>query len=264
MMWAKKMQNNNPTIKIHNAEDLGKMRSSCILAAKTLNYIEKFVQPNITTQELNDLCHEYIISHGASPAPLNYNGFPKSICTSVNDVICHGIPSPQEKIKSGDIINIDVTVILDGYHGDTSKTFLVGECSNHAKRVVSVAQQALYEGISAVKSYGYFNDIGNAIQKYVDSQGFSVVRDYCGHGIGKLFHDAPQVLHYKNNESHIQILPGMFFTIEPMVNAGSYKTKLRKDGWTVTTVDKSLSAQFEHTIAVLEDSVEILTLAIQD
>lgn len=246
-------------IKIYDEVALGKMRNACALAKETLLCVKAIIRPGISTLEINDVCHKYIIDNGAIPAPLNYHGFPKSICTSVNNVICHGIPSDKQVLKNGDIINVDVTVILDGFHGDTSVTFTVGECSNHTKKLVDTAYHAMWEGISAVKPYGYFNDIGNAIQNYINTTGFSIVQDYCGHGIGEVFHDEPQVLHFKNDINTEQIIPGMFFTIEPMINAGSRKTKLLKDGWTVTTVDKSLSAQFEHTIAVLHDGIEVLT-----
>ncbi|MDR1391123.1 MAG: type I methionyl aminopeptidase [Holosporales bacterium] len=246
-------------IKICDKNDLEKMRKAGRFAKMVLDYIEPYIKIDITTDELNTLCHDFIVSHGAVSATLNYNGFPKSICTSVNDVICHGIPG-KYALKSGDIINVDVTVILDGWHGDTSRTFLVGNCSKLAQNLIEIAKRSLFIGIDAVKPYGHFGDIGKAIQKFVDKYGFSIVRDYCGHGIGNIFHSAPNVLHYDAGEKGPQILPGMFFTIEPMINAGSHKSKLLKDGWTVTTTDKSLSAQFEHTIAVGEDFVEVLTL----
>ncbi|MDR1289248.1 MAG: type I methionyl aminopeptidase [Holosporales bacterium] len=235
------------------------MKRACRLAGDVLRYIEQFVVEGVSTGDLDQLCHEYITEHGAISATRNYNGFPGSICTSVNHVICHGIPGPY-KLKKGDIINIDVTVALDGWHGDTSKTFLVGKCSKLAETLVKAAEKALFVGIEAVKPFGHFGDIGVAIQKFVAQTGFSIVQDYCGHGIGKEFHADPLVLHYDCREKREQILPGMFFTIEPMLNVGSCKTKVLNDGWTVVTVDKSLSAQFEHTIAVTEDSVEILTL----
>ncbi|MBQ8651583.1 MAG: type I methionyl aminopeptidase [Alphaproteobacteria bacterium] len=245
-------------IKIYDNSALVGMRKACRLAKLVLDYVSSYITDNVTTNELNDVCHNFIIENGAVPAPLNYNGFPKSICTSVNNVVCHGIPS-DTKLKNGDIINIDITVILDGWYGDTSKTFLVGECTNLAKRLVKAAKCALDVGISAVKPYGYFGDIGKAIQRYIDTCGFSIVRDYCGHGIGDMFHGKPTILHHDNNEKGQQIKPGMFFTIEPMINAGGYKTKVLKDGWTAVTADKSLSAQFEHTIAVTDNGVEVLT-----
>ncbi len=246
-------------IKIYNDQALEGMRKAGKLSKEVLNYIEPYIQEGVTTDELDTLCHNFIISNNAIPAPLNYNGFPKSICTSVNNVICHGIPC-EYKLKSGDIINIDVTVNLNGWYGDTNRTFTVGKCTKLAERLIETTQKALDIGVSAVKPFGYFGDIGKAIQKYIDKQGFSIVRDYCGHGIGDVFHGAPTVLHYDSGERGEQILPGMFFTIEPMINVGSYKTRVLKDGWTVVTVDKSLSAQFEHTLAITQDSVEILTL----
>ncbi|MDR1365008.1 MAG: type I methionyl aminopeptidase [Holosporales bacterium] len=245
-------------IVIHNEADLENMRAACRLAASVLEFIDEYVVEGVTTIELSELCNEFIISHGATSATLGYNGFPGAVCTSVNDVICHGIPGSY-RLKSGDIINIDVTVNLDGWHGDTSKTFLVGQCTKLATTLVEVAERALYVGISAAKPYGYFGDIGKAIQKYVDCCGFSIVRNYCGHGIGRKMHDEPMVIHHDDHDLGPQILPGMFFTIEPMINVGSHRTKVMKDGWTVATIDKSLSAQFEHTIAALETSVEIMT-----
>lgn len=246
-------------IKIYDNEALKGMRKAGKLAREVLDYIEPYIKEGITTDELNTLCHDFIVSNNAIPAPLNYNGFPKSICTSVNNVICHGIPC-EYRLKSGDIINIDVTVNLNGWYGDTNRTFSVGKCTHLAETLIETTKQALQIGIDAAKPFGYFGDIGKAIQKYIDKQGFSIVRDYCGHGIGDMFHGAPTVLHYDSGKKGEQILPGMFFTIEPMINVGSYKSKILKDGWTVVTVDKSLSAQFEHTLAVTQDSVEILTL----
>lgn len=246
-------------ITIYTEKDLVFMKKACKLAKEVLVFIEPYVKEGTTTLELDSLCHNFIVEHDAIPAPLNYHGFPKSICTSVNNVICHGIPC-EYKLKSGDIINIDVTVNLDGWFGDTSKTFLVGNATNLAQDLVKTTKEALFVGIDAVKPFGFFGDIGKAIQKFVNKKGYSIVRDYCGHGIGQKFHDDPIVVHYDLGEKGDQILPGMFFTIEPMLNVGSHKTKLLKDGWTAVTIDKSLSAQFEHTIAVLEDGIEILTL----
>jgi methionyl aminopeptidase len=246
-------------INIYNKHDLEKMKKACKLAKKALDFVGSYVSDGISTIELDSLCSDFIIANNSVSATLNYKGFPKSICTSVNDVICHGIPC-EYKLKSGDIINIDITVNLDGWYGDTSRTFIVGECTKLATSLVEVAEKAMYVGIEAVKQFGYFSDIGNAIQDFVDKFGFSIVRDYCGHGIGDVFHSSPTVTHYKTFEKGPQILPGMFFTIEPMINAGSHKSKVLSDGWTVVTVDKSLSAQFEHTIAVTEQSVEILTM----
>ena len=245
-------------IKVFGKHELEKMRSAGKLAKSVLDYIEQYVKIGTTTNELNTLCHKYIIDNNAIPAPLNYHGFPKSICTSVNEVVCHGIPSTY-KLRDGDILNIDVTVILDGWYGDTSRMFIVGNCSNFAKKLVQTTKQALEIGIQAVKPYGYFEDIGKAIEQFIKPTGFSIVRDYGGHGIGNFFHGEPFVAHYVTKTLPTQILPGMFFTIEPMINAGKYKCKVLKDNWTVVTTDKSLSAQFEHTIAVTENGVEILT-----
>ncbi|GHT88354.1 methionine aminopeptidase [Alphaproteobacteria bacterium] len=246
-------------IRIYKEEEIAQMRKACQLARNVLLFIEPHIKDGASTESLDDLCAHFIAEHGATSATLGYRGFPKSTCISVNNVVCHGIPGSY-KLKNGDIVNLDVTVILDGWFGDTSKTFIVGSTTKLAERLVKVAEDALYEGIKSVKPGGYFGDIGKAIQKFVDKHGFSIVRDYCGHGIGQLFHDEPVILHYASGDQGEQILPGMFFTIEPMINAGSFKTKVQKDGWTATTVDKSLSAQFEHTIAVTDNSTEILTL----
>jgi methionyl aminopeptidase len=248
-------------IKIYKAEDFLKMRVAGKLAAQTLDFITPYVEVGVTTDELNNLCHEFIISHGAIPAPLNYKGFPKSICTSINHVVCHGIPSDKQ-LKNGDIINIDVTVIVDGWYGDTSRMFLVGDVSIKAERLVKITFDAMMLGIEQIKPGAYFGDIGHAIQSYAEKHNFSVVRDYCGHGIGQVFHDAPNVLHYGKKGTGPLIEEGMFFTVEPMINAGGYETILSKlDGWTVTTRDKSLSAQFEHTIGVTSNGYEIFTLS---
>ncbi len=241
-------------------EELEKMRTACRLAAEVLDFIAPYVKPGVTTEKLDRLCHEYIVEEQkAIPAPLNYRGFPKSICTSVNHQVCHGIPG-NKRLKNGDILNIDITVIKDGWHGDTSKMFFVGEPSVKAKRLVKVAQEALYRGIREVRPGADLGQIGHAIQKYVESQGYSVVREFCGHGIGREFHEEPQVLHYGKPDTGIILEPGMTFTIEPMVNAGKRQVKVLPDGWTVVTKDRSLSAQWEHTLAVTEDGVEVLTL----
>ena len=245
-------------IKIYKKEDIEPMKRACQLAKAVLDYITPFVVEGIKTIELDKLCHDFIVNNNAIPAPLNYHGFPKSICTSVNNVVCHGIPG-EYILKKGDIINIDVTVILDGWFGDTSRMYKIGECSKLANNLIDVTKQALNIGINAVKIGGTFGDIGFAIQKFVEANGFSVVRDYCGHGVGRNFHEAPLVMHFGQKGSGETIKPGMFFTIEPMINAGSYKTKVLKDGWTAVTTDKSLSAQFEDTIAVTEDGAIILT-----
>jgi methionyl aminopeptidase len=246
-------------ITIHKASDFIKMRAAGKLAAEILDFIAPFVKAGITTDELNKLCHDEIIRNGAIPAPLNYKGFPKSICTSVNHVVCHGIPN-EKQLKNDDIVNIDVTVILDGWFGDSSRMYFPGEPSIKAKRLTQVTYDCMMLGIEQVRPGAHLGDIGNAIQTYAEKNGFSVVRDYCGHGIGRIFHTEPSVLHYGKKNSGIVLQEGMFFTVEPMINAGDYGTILSKhDGWTVTTRDKSLSAQFEHTIGVTKDGFEIFT-----
>lgn len=246
-------------VTIKNAEEIEKMRVAGRLAAEVLEMIEPHVQPGITTDELDQICHDYIVEkQQAIPAPLNYHGFPKSICTSVNHVICHGIPG-NKKLKKGDIINIDITVIKDEFHGDTSKMFYIGKPSVQAKRLVEVAYDAMRTGIEMVKPGVRLGDIGHAIQQFAESNNFSVVREYCGHGIGRQFHEEPQVLHYGEPGTGITLEPGMTFTIEPMINAGRRDVKLLPDGWTVVTKDHSLSAQWEHTILVTETGHEILT-----
>ncbi|XVN42134.1 MAG: type I methionyl aminopeptidase [Candidatus Rickettsia vulgarisii] len=249
------------TIAIHSKEDFKKMRIAGKLAAETLDFITDYVKPGVSTNSLNDLCHNFIISNNAIPAPLNYNNFPKSICTSVNHVVCHGIPS-DKILRNGDIVNIDVTVIVDGWYGDTSRMYYVGDPSIKAKRLIQVTYDAMMIGIELVKPGARLGDIGNAIQNYVEKHNYSVVRDYTGHGIGRIFHAEPTVLHYGKAGTGEILEEGMFFTIEPMVNAGHHSTNLSKlDGWTVTTSDKSLSAQFEHTLGVTKDGFEIFTLS---
>lgn len=244
---------------IHDDEAFEGMRRAGRLAAEVLDMIGDHVAPGVTTEELNTLCHEMITAAGAIPAPLNYKGFPKSICTSVNHVVCHGIPG-DKALKDGDILNIDVTVIVDGWHGDTSRMYWVGEPSVKAKRLTQVTYEAMMLGIGQVKPGNTTGDIGHAIQQHVEGYGYSVVKEYCGHGIGKTFHGAPNILHFGKPGQGMELKPGMFFTVEPMVNAGKDATKLNKqDGWTVTTRDRSLSAQFEHTVAVTEDGVEFFT-----
>ncbi len=246
-------------VQLKSPADIEAMRPACRHAADTLVMIEPHIRPGITTNEINDLVHEFTIKAGAIPAPLNYHGFPKSVCTSVNHVVCHGIPS-DKKLRDGDIINVDVTSIIDGWHGDTSKTFYVGTPKVRARKVVEVARRALEIGIEAVRPGATLGDIGHAIQSYVEGERCSVVREYCGHGIGRNFHEEPQVLHYGKPGTGMKLQPGMVFTIEPMVNLGKPAVKLLSDKWTVVTRDKSLSAQFEHTLAVTEDGCEILTL----
>lgn len=246
-------------VHIKTPQEIDAMRPACRLAADTLVMIEAHIRPGITTDEINSLVHDYTISHGGIPAPLNYRGFPKSVCTSVNHVVCHGIPSAK-KLKDGDIVNVDVTTILNGWHGDTSKTFYVGTPRVKARKVTEVSRRALEVGIAAVRPGATLGDIGHAIQSYVESERCSVVRDYCGHGIGREFHEEPQVMHFGKPGEGMALKPGMVFTIEPMVNLGKHHVKLLKDGWTVVTRDKSLSAQFEHTLAVTEDGADVLTL----
>ncbi|MGJ0514285.1 MAG: type I methionyl aminopeptidase [Methylomicrobium sp.] len=248
------------SITIKTATEIEKMRIAGRLAAEVLEMIEPHVVPGITTNELNNICHDYIVNvQNAIPAPLNYRGFPKSICTSVNQQVCHGIPG-EKKLKSGDIVNIDITVIKDEYHGDTSKMFCVGEASPHAKRLIKITQESMYLGIQQVKPGATLGDIGQAIQKHAEGNRYSVVREFCGHGIGKVFHEDPQVLHYGKAGTGEVLQPGMIFTIEPMINLGKRHIKILSDGWTVVTKDRSLSAQWEHTVLVTADGHEILTL----
>ncbi|MCP3867498.1 MAG: type I methionyl aminopeptidase [Gammaproteobacteria bacterium] len=236
------------------------MRHAGRLAAEVLNMIVPYVKPGVTTDELDQICHDYITQvQNATPAPLNYRGFPKSICTSVNHQVCHGIPGPK-KLKNGDIVNIDITVIKEGFHGDTSRMFMVGEPSILARRLSRITLEALWLGIEQVKPGAYLGDIGHKIQLHVESRNYSVVREYCGHGIGREFHEDPQVLHYGAPGTGIQLQPGMCFTIEPMVNAGRRQVKLLSDHWTVVTKDRSLSAQWEHTLLVTDSGYEVLTL----
>lgn len=247
-------------ITLKTSEEIEKMRAVGALAAEQLAMIEEYVKPGVSTGELDRICHDYTVNvQKATPAPLNYRGFPKSICTSVNHVVCHGIPNDEKVLKDGDIVNIDVTLIKDGYHGDTSKTFFVGSPSVMAERLVTVCQQCLYRGIRAVKPGGHLGDIGHAVQTHAEKHRFSVVREYCGHGIGTVFHDEPQVLHYGKKGTGVELKPGMTFTIEPMINAGKAAVKLLPDQWTVVTKDHKLTAQWEHTIAVTETGYEILT-----
>jgi methionyl aminopeptidase len=244
---------------LKSKEEVEQMRIAGQLAGEVLRMIRPHVQPGITTGELDDICHEYITGHqNAIPAPLDYRGFPRSICTSVNYVICHGIPG-EKRLRDGDIINIDITVIKDGWHGDTSKMFQVGKPTIKGSRICDIAYQSMVTGIEMVKPGVKLGDIGHAIQKYAEGQSGSVVREYCGHGIGLGFHEDPQVLHYGRKDTGTELVPGMVFTIEPMINLGRRDTKLLRDGWTVVTRDRSLSAQWEHTIAVTDDSYDVLT-----
>ncbi|MGB8274073.1 MAG: type I methionyl aminopeptidase [Alphaproteobacteria bacterium] len=249
-----------PGIKLHGPEDVEGMRRAGRLGAEVLDFITPYVVPGVSTEELDRLCHEFIVDHGAVAAPLNYRGFPKSICTSVNHVVCHGIPGPK-RLQDGDIVNIDITVILDGWHGDTSRMFYAGEVGVKQRRLVEVTYEAMMRGIAVVRPGATTGDIGYAIQSFVESHRFSVVRDFCGHGIGRVFHDQPSILHFGEPGTGDTLRPGMFFTIEPMINAGRYEVKVLEDGWTAVTRDRSLSAQFEHTVAVTEDGHEIFTIS---
>lgn len=245
-------------------EDIEKMRVAGRLAADVLHMIRPHVQPGITTGELDAICHRYITEvQDAYPAPLNYMGFPKSICTSINKVVCHGIPG-DKRLKDGDIINIDITVKKNEFHGDTSKMFLVGKPSRKARHLCETAYQAMRLGIEMVKPGIHLGDIGHAIQTYSERQGYSVVREYCGHGIGRAFHEEPQVLHYGQPGQREQLEPGMTFTIEPMINAGRREVRVLKDGWTVVTKDRQLSAQWEHTVLVTDNGYEVLTKRPED
>ena len=246
-------------IVIHGAEAFEGMRAAGRLAAETLDFITPHVREGATTLELDRLSHDFIATQGAIPAPLGYRGFPKSICTSVNHVVCHGIPTDRKVLRDGDILNIDVTVILDGWHGDTSRMFAIGKPSVKARKLVETTYEGLMRGIAAVKPGATLGDIGHAIQSHAERQRFSVVRDFCGHGLGRVFHDAPSVLHYGRPGTGTVLREGMFFTIEPMINAGRADVKILDDGWTAVTRDKSLSAQFEHSIGVTADGCEIFT-----
>jgi methionyl aminopeptidase len=253
------MYNDLSNIKIHSPGDFEGMQKAGHLAARTLDFIEPHIKEGVTTQELNDLCHDFIISHKAIPAPLNYKGFPKSICTSVNHVVCHGIPGPK-KLEKGDILNIDITVILDGWYGDTSRMYAIGKVSVLAQKLIDTTYEAMMRGIEVIRPGAHLGDIGHAIQSFAESKGFSIVRDFCGHGLGKVFHTAPNVLHYGKPHTGLELQEGMFFTVEPMINAGKYDIKILGDGWTAVTRDKSLSAQFEHSLGVTSTGYEIFTL----
>ena len=246
-------------VTIHTDADFEGMRKAGKLAAQTLDYISPFVKIGVSTAELDALCHDFIVQHGAVPSPLGYRGYPKSICTSINHVVCHGIPGTK-KLQDGDIINVDVTVTLDGWYGDTSRMFGVGKVSVRGRKLIDVTYEAMMRGIEIVKPGATLGDIGYAIQKYAESNGFSVVRDFCGHGIGRTFHSAPSVVHYGKSGHGLELKKGMFFTIEPMINAGKYAIKVLDDGWTAVTRDMSLSAQWEHSIGVTNTGYEIFTV----
>ena len=247
-------------VTIKSAEDQEKMRVAGRLAAEVLDMIEEYVVPGVSTEELDRICYEHIVNvQKAIPANVNYRGFPKTICSSVNHVVCHGIPG-DKRLKSGDIMNIDVTVIKDGFHGDTSRMYAVGKLAPHAHRLSEICREAMWRGIETVKPGSRLGDVGHAIQQFVEAQNFSVVREYCGHGIGRVYHEDPQVLHYGEPATGLELKTGMTFTVEPMVNAGKRHVRLLPDGWTVITKDHSLSAQWEHTVLVTQTGVEVLTL----
>jgi methionyl aminopeptidase len=248
-------------ITLHSVADFAAMRRAGRLAAETLDYIAPFVRPGVSTGELDRLCHAFIVEHGAVPAPLGYKGYPKSVCTSVNHVVCHGIPSDAVVLKTGDVVNIDVTTLLDGWHGDTSRMFFVGAVGALAEKITAVTFEAMQRGIEQVKPGATVGDIGHAIQTYAERQGFSVVRDFCGHGLGRVFHAPPNIVHYGRSGTGHVLQEGMFFTIEPMINAGSWQVRVLDDGWTAITRDKRLSAQFEHSLGVTATGAEIFTLS---
>ena len=247
-------------ITIHTPDDFAGMRKAGRLAAETLDLVADHVRPGVTTAALDRVCHDYIVAHGAIPAPLNYRGFPKSICTSINHVVCHGIPG-ERRLIDGDVLNIDVTVVLDGWHGDCSRMYAAGTPSTRASRLMHVTYEAMMRGVAAVKPGATLGDIGFAIQSFVEANRFSVVRDFCGHGIGRRFHEAPNILHFGRPGEGPVLRPGMFFTIEPMVNAGRPEVKVLEDGWTAVTRDRSLSAQFEHMVGVTETGCEVFTFS---
>jgi len=250
------------SITLKTPAEIEQMRVAGRLAAQVLDMIGEHIKPGISTEALDRICYDYIVNvQQAIPANIGYRGFPKTLCTSVNNVICHGIPSAAKILKEGDILNIDVTVIKNGWHGDTSRMYFVGTPSTMAKRLVEVTHEAMWRGIRAVRPGATLGDIGHAIQSYAESQRFSVVREYCGHGIGKVYHDAPQVLHFGRPGEGAMLEAGMTFTIEPMINEGSRHTRVLPDGWTVVTKDRKLSAQWEHMIAVTENGADVLTLS---
>ena len=246
------------TIKVHKAEHFEGMRKAGRLAAETLDYIVPFVKPGVTTGHLDDLCHGFILDHGGVSAPLNYRGYPRSICTSVNHVVCHGIPG-DKVLGDGDVLNIDVTVVVDGWHGDTSRMYSAGNPGRKAERLSDITHEAMMRGIAAIRPSATTGDIGYAIQSFAEAERYSVVRDFCGHGIGQVFHDAPNILHYGEPGTGVPLVEGMFFTVEPMINQGKWQVKMLQDGWTAVTKDRSLSAQFEHAVGVTADGAEIFT-----
>ncbi len=255
------VQTRDGRIKIHGPEAFEGMRRAGMLAAETLDFVAPYVRPGVSTGELDSLCHEFVADHGAISAPLNYRGFPKSICTSINHVVCHGIPG-ERRLVEGDILNIDVTPILEGWHGDSSRMYFVGDrIPVKARRLADVTYEAMMRGIAVVRPGVHIGAIGDAIQRYAESHRFSVVRDFCGHGVGRVFHDAPSILHYGHPQDGPVMREGMFFTVEPMINAGRWEVKILSDGWTAVTKDRSLSAQFEHTVGVTATGFEIFTIS---
>jgi len=249
-------------IKLHGAADFAAMRKAGRLAAEALDMICAHVEPGVTTTALDSLAFEFAMDHGAYPAPLGYRGYRKSICTSINHVVCHGIPD-DKPLRDGDIVNIDVTLIVDGWHGDSSRMYIAGEVARRAQRLIDVTYEAMWRGIDAIRPGATTGDIGAAIQEYAEAERCSVVRDFCGHGLGELFHDEPNILHYGRRGEGAPLKPGMFFTVEPMINLGRPHVKVLNDGWTAVTRDRSLSAQFEHTVGVTETGVEVFTLSPQ-
>ena len=247
-------------VELHSPEAFAALRRSGRLTAEMLDYITPFVRPGVTTDKINALAHDFHVKHGAIPGPLNYRGYPKSVCTSINHVVCHGIPG-DKVLRDGDIVNIDVSPILNGWFGDSSRMFYVGDVKIKARRLVEVTFEAMMRGIAAIKPGATLGDVGHAIQSYAESHRFSVVRDFCGHGIGRVFHQAPNVMHFGYPGEGMVLEAGMVFTVEPMINAGKYDTKILDDGWTAVTRDKSLSAQFEHMVGVTDTGVEIFTLS---
>lgn len=246
-------------ITIKSSREIELMKETSKLAAKTLEFLGRNLRIGMSTEEVNTLCHQYITNRGAIPAPLNYHGFPKSLCTSRNEIICHGIPSSKDRIEDGDIINLDVTTIVKGFHGDTNRTFLIGNVKPEIKKLVDVTYDCMMAGISVCRPGARIGDIGAVIEEMAHDNGFSVVHEYCGHGIGRIFHEDPQITHFGKRGTGVEMRPGMTFTIEPMINLGKRHCKVLNDGWTVVTKDKSWSAQFEHTILITEDGHEILT-----
>lgn len=247
-------------ISLKSSREIEIMKESCQLAAKTLTYIEDKLEIGMTTDDINTLCHDFITRNSAIPSPLNYHGFPKSVCTSLNEVICHGIPSKKDKLKDGDILNIDVTTYFKKFHGDTNKTYFIGNVKPEIKKLVQVSYEAMMGGISVCRPGARLGDVGATIEKIAHDNGYSVVHEYCGHGIGREFHEEPQVLHYGQAGTGIELKKGMTFTIEPMINLGKRHCRVLRDDWTVVTKDKKVSAQFEHTILITDDGYEILTI----